>query len=149
MSSEARNELLEWYHGKVAENYVFDFQKEILFYCKVDVKILAMARLKFREIYVKETTVDPFLDSLTIASACMLSFQKLFLKDDQIGIIPRSGYRLVDNQSRTALLWLDWVIHSEQKVIMRAGNGREVVPDGLNFKVDGFADNTMYCFRGC
>ena len=52
MSVIERRNFLEWYNDKKEERYVFDFQKEILKYCKQDVKILRLACLSFRETFL-------------------------------------------------------------------------------------------------
>ncbi len=49
MSSSNIKTFLEWYIARVEENYVFDFNKEILQYCKSDVDILRRSMIKFRE----------------------------------------------------------------------------------------------------
>jgi hypothetical protein len=56
------NELSERQHE-------FDFQGEILRYCRSDVDILRRCCLEFRELFSQITDVDPFASCLTIASA--------------------------------------------------------------------------------
>lgn len=43
MSVEGRLEFYKWYESKIADNAVFDFQKEMLEYCRSDVDILRRA----------------------------------------------------------------------------------------------------------
>ena len=40
MKPEKRKKFLTWYDERVAENYVFDFKKELVAYCRSDVDIL-------------------------------------------------------------------------------------------------------------
>ncbi|XP_074115793.1 uncharacterized protein LOC141538310 [Cotesia typhae] len=62
-----------------------------------------------------------------------------YLKEKQIGILPRSGYRLADNQSRLAIEWLTWLEHSQNIKIIHALRGREVIiPGGI--KLDGYRE---------
>ena len=69
-----------------------------------DVEILALACIKFRTIFLAECNV--VLEPVTIASACNLASSRNFLKPNTIGLIPKNGYRLRDNQSAVALQWL-------------------------------------------
>ena len=47
MDSKKREKFMTWYWQKVSENAVFDFQEELLKYCKSDVKLLKEGCLKF------------------------------------------------------------------------------------------------------
>jgi hypothetical protein len=40
---QTRNHFLQWHKERVKENYVFDFQKEMIEYCESDVDILTQA----------------------------------------------------------------------------------------------------------
>ncbi|XP_074109281.1 uncharacterized protein LOC141534036 [Cotesia typhae] len=62
-----------------------------------------------------------------------------YLKEKQIGILPRSGYRLADNQSRLAIEWLTWLEHSQNIKIIHALRGREVIILG-GIKLDGYRE---------
>lgn len=87
MSIEGRKEFYKWYEFKVSNGEVFDFQKEILKYCRSDVDILRRACLKFKNLLLEATggdggrTVDAF-DSCTIASLCMDVFKTKFLPEE-------------------------------------------------------------------
>ncbi|XP_074111400.1 uncharacterized protein LOC141535387 [Cotesia typhae] len=71
-----------------------------------------------------------------IASTCMLFYRRNFLKEQQIGIVPRSGYRLGDNQSRIALEWFTWLEEKNNISIVHALRDREIkTPNGV--KLDG------------
>jgi len=120
---------------------------ELIKYCKSDVDVLMKSCLKFRDIFMEETTVDPFEKSLTIASACNIVFRKLFLKRDTIGIIPANGYHPSENQSVIALKWLKWLAKTEKIEIRHKLNGGEVKV--CKFKVDGLCGKTIYEFYGC
>ncbi|XP_054287996.1 uncharacterized protein LOC129003726 [Macrosteles quadrilineatus] len=147
MFEKSHNDFDKWYSEQVANKYEFNFKKELLEYCMSDVDILAQACLKFRSIFLKECNVDPFLEAVTIASACNLAFRRNFLKPNTIGIIPKNGYRLVDNQSAIALQWLSWVEETNGIRIDHAGRGKEVKVNGM--KVDGFDGRNIYEFQGC
>ena len=102
MQASEREKFLNWYNEQLANGYVFNFQNEIVKYCKQDVKILRLACLAFKKTFVK-LNVDPFADCSTIASTCMRVYRMNFLRKNQIGIVPSNGYRLADNQSVKAI----------------------------------------------
>ena len=68
MSSQERESFLVWYSQRKGE--VFDFRKEIEAYCRSDVDILRRACMKFRQLMLDLTEMDPFTN-VTIASVCM------------------------------------------------------------------------------
>ena len=94
MSPEARGEFLKWYN--LQEGKIFDFQKEILSYCRSDVAVLREACTKFRDLVMQTTAtnvevdenglinyigaVDPFACS-TLAGLCLSVFRSKFLKE--------------------------------------------------------------------
>jgi hypothetical protein len=104
---------LEWKIGLKENNYVFDFQQEMLTYCRSDVDILRRCCLEFRELFRDVTDIDPFEKCLTIASACNLVSRTNFLKEDTIAIIHPHGYRPKDKQSLLALKWLSYKAEKE------------------------------------
>jgi len=125
MGRKDRADFMRWYEEELQSAREFDFQREILKYCRQDTTILRLACLEFRRIFLAENGVDPFLEALTIASACMTSYRRNHLKEDTIGLTPIGGYRLRDRQSAVALEWLRWLEHSQGLHLDHAGNGRE------------------------
>ncbi|XP_054257107.1 uncharacterized protein LOC128982090 [Macrosteles quadrilineatus] len=105
------------------------------------------ACIKFRNLLLTECNVDPFLEAVTIASACNLAFRRNFLKPNTIGLIPKQGYRMGDTQSSIALQWLVYEEMQRNVRIQHAGRERETVIDG--YKVDGFDGERIYEFHGC
>ncbi|XP_025160323.1 uncharacterized protein LOC112589827 [Harpegnathos saltator] len=87
-------QFLEWYEDMVRKNIEFDFQREIVSYCRNDVDILRRACLAFRKIFLDRGKVCPFEECTTIASTCMKVFRKNFLREKEIGIIPLGEYRV-------------------------------------------------------
>ena len=53
MKPDERSKFLKWYEDRVSENYVFDFKKEILEYCRSDVDILRRGIMKLREDFIQ------------------------------------------------------------------------------------------------
>ena len=91
MSPEAQTEFLKWYTPKQYTR--FNFQEEMLKYCRSDVVILRLACTKFRNmimeitetsnqpsINVSDTAIDPFIN-VTIAGLCQTIFRTLFLRE--------------------------------------------------------------------
>ena len=148
MKPEPRTQFLKWY--KQHKNDHFDMEKELLEYCESDVDILCQGMMKFRKIFYELTEVDALRKCTTIAAAAMRTFQQNFLKEDQLGIIPRHGYTNHSRQSRIALLWLKWWSHSHgNAVIQHNANGKEYKIG--NYLVDGFHEesDTVLEFMGC
>ena len=59
MKTDERSKFLKWYEERVSENYVFDFKKEILEYCRSDVDILRRGIMKLREDFIQLENIDP------------------------------------------------------------------------------------------
>ena len=96
MKPEAREKFMTWHQEQVDNNYVFDFQKEILKYCRSDVDILAECCKLYREMFKlatdtgnDETGIDPFDTSVTIAAYCMQVYRTKFLQKDTIALLPQ------------------------------------------------------------
>ena len=155
MKHEKRKEFMNWYSEH--KDDVFDFQKEILKYCKSDVDILRQSCLKFREMFMEITEkngigIDPFESCITIASACNLVFRTNFLDSDSLGIIPTHGYRPQQKQSNKAIQWLKYISYNENIDIQHAMNIGEMKIGP--YAVDGYFDNklgekTVWEFHGC
>ena len=145
-------ELLEFqqWHQKV-RGKPFDFNKELRSYCKNDVEVLLRAVLAFREKFMTMTTdrskapegVDPYINSMTLASACNLVYRQLFLRPETVGLIPSYGYNPKHKQSLEAMQWLYYLISKDQNQygrIQHARNGGEVSIPWIG-KVDGYFED--------
>ena len=96
MKPEAREKFLTWHQEQVENNYVFDFQKEILKYCRSDVDIMQKSCNLYREMFMHvtdtthdDTGLDPFDKAITIAAYCMQVYRTKFLKKDTIALFPQ------------------------------------------------------------
>lgn len=140
MKPDKRKSFLKWY--KEHKNDKFDFQKELLKYCRSDVDILRKCCLRFKELFEEMTTVngmegvDPFQRCITIASACQLVFRRHFLEENCIGIIPPHGYKPETKHSVKALQWLKYMSQKLGIKIQHARNGGEKVIGP--YKIDGY-----------
>ena len=106
MKPDERSKSLKWYEERVRENYVFDFKKEILEYCRSDVDILRRGIMKLREDFIKLENIDP-LRYITIASVCMTIYRSNYMPNKTIAIVPE--YAKTDNFSKMSIMWLNYV----------------------------------------
>ena len=103
IKSDERTKFLKWYDDPVSENYVFDFQKEILKYYPSDVDILRRGIMKLREDFIQLENIDP-LRYITIASVCMTIYRSNYMPKKTIAIVPKSVK--TDNFSKMSIVWL-------------------------------------------
>ena len=106
MKPDGRSEFLKWYEERVRENYVFDFKKEILEYCRSDVDILRRGIMKLREDFIQLENIDP-LRYITIASVCMTIYRSNYMPKKTIAIVPE--YTKTDSFSKMSIMWLNYV----------------------------------------
>ena len=155
MKPEAREKFMTWHQEQVENNYVFDFQKEILKYCRSDVDILAQCCRLYRELFKKatdtgndETGIDPFDTATTIASYCMQVYRTKFLQKDTIALLPQHQ-QLKRKQSHEALQWLSYTAEKEGIRMQHARNGGEKRVG--KYYLDGYCEetHTAYEYQGC
>lgn len=129
--------------------YLFDNEKELIEYCKQNVEVLSKACVKFSSEFWDENGIDPFIDACTIAGSCNIVFRSKYMKEDSIGVLPPNGYRLSENQSKTALKWLKYVELDKDIIIQHAGRGKEFQHTKFG-RVDGYhaESNTIFEFDG-
>ena len=147
MKIEDRDTFVSWYEEH--KNDLFDMQRDLTDYCVSDVEILTSSCLKFRQQLISTANVCPFTEATTIASTCNKVFRRNFIKPDTIGIIPKNGYRWLNQQSKIAIQWLIWTENQKKINILHAAKGQEAVLHGV--KVDGFCaeSNEIFEFHGC
>ena len=148
MKPAEREAFIAWHQEQVKNNYVFDFRKEIIKYCRSDVDILAKCCLLYREMFRNETDIDPFDKALTIASYCHQVYRTNFLEKDTIGIFSHDR-QLKTNQSNTAVKWLSYIMEKEDIHIQHVRNGGEKRVG--NYSLDGYCEetHTAYEYQGC
>ena len=155
MKPEAREKFLTWHQEQVESNYVFDFQKEILKYCRSDVDILAECCKLYREMFMHvtdtthdDTGLDPFDKAITIAAYCMQVYRTKFLKKDTIALFPQHQ-ELKRTQSHEALQWLSYTADKEGIHIQHHRNGGEKRVG--RYSLDGYCEetHTAYEYQGC
>ena len=155
MKPEAREKFMAWHQEQVENNYVFDFQHEILKYCRSDVDILAQCCKLCREMFMHvtdttndDTGLDPFDSAITIAAYCMQVYRTKFLKKDTIALLPQHQ-ELKRKQSHEALQWLSYTAEKEGIRIQHHRNGGEKRVG--RYSLDGYCEetHTAYEYQGC
>ena len=148
MKPEEREAFMAWHDEQVANNYRYDFREEIIKYCRSDVDILRKCCLLYREMFRKETDIDPFNKSLTIASYCQEVYRTNFLKKDTIAIF-QPDRQLKIKQSNVAVKWLSYISEKEDLYIQHVRNGGEKL--FMDYSLDGYCEetHTAYEFQGC
>ena len=155
MKPEAREKFLTWHQEQVENNYVFDYQHEILNYCRSDVDIMAQCCKMYREMFMQvtdtthdETGLDPFDSAITIAAYCMQVYRTKFLKKDTIALFPQYQ-ELKRKQSHEALQWLSYTAEKEGIRIQHHRNGGEKRVG--RYSLDGYCEetHTAYEYQGC
>ena len=151
-----REKFMTWHQEQTDNNYVFDFQKEILKYCRSDVDILSQCCRLYREMFKKvtstdgdiETGIDPFDSATTIAAYCMQVYRTNFLKKDTIALLPQHQV-LKRKQSHEALQWLSYISEKEEIRIQHDRNGGEKRVG--RYSLDGYCEetHTAYEYQGC
>ena len=124
MKPGERDAFIAWHDEQVANNYRYDFREEIIKYCRSDVDILRKCCLLYREMLRKETDIDPFNKSLTIASYCQEVYRTNFLKKDTIAIFNNDRQWKI-KQSNVAVTWLTHISEKEDLYIQHVRNGGE------------------------
>ena len=156
MKPEAREAFIAWHQEQVDNNYVFDFQHEILEYCRSDVDIMQKCCLLYREMLKEvtsmdgdaETGIDPFDTATTIAGYCMQVYRTKFLQKDTIALLPEHQ-QLKRKQSHEALQWLSYTAEKEDIHMQHDRNGGEKRVG--NYYLDGYCEetHTAYEYQGC
>ena len=60
MSKEKKKDFDKWYQAEVDRNAIFNFQHELVEYCRLDVTILRLGCQTFQELFLKESNFNPF-----------------------------------------------------------------------------------------
>ena len=142
MSTKDRTQFLKWHQDQ--QDTIFDFQKEMLEYCRSDVMILVQACMKFRDLMINLTkqseyvidqtsmrvveqikAVDPF-NYVTIASVCMGIYRWKFLEEEwRVDLRDEAGSDFTDIKARMwngkMGFWLEdeWVTQEDLEEVQK------------------------------
>lgn len=140
-----------WYANDMAEKGgLYDFRREIVDYCRMDVTVLRRCCQKFCEVFrTISGGMHPFATALTIAGVCSAFWRTKILKEKQIGLVPDQSYQKNRLQSKKAINWLEWTKSVRGLEVEHRGNGAEkkIGP----YYVDGFCEEgkVVFEFYGC
>ena len=141
---EAEN-IKKWHQQCISSNFIFNFKKELIEYCKNDVDILLKSMKVFQKLFSDTTGIDPLTRCFTLASIGLETFKSKFLKENTLAQTPRfSEYRLLKNHSKEGDIWLDWVSKENNIYITREYKIGTKVVDGFDIEND-----TIYEYFGC
>ena len=148
MKPKGRKAFRAWHKEQRDNEYIFNFNEEIIKYCRSDVDILRKCCMEFREMLREITDIDPFEKCLTIASACHQVYRTNFLKKDTLAIFQPDHY-LKMKQSNVAVKWLSYVMQESTIHIEHVRNGGEKRVG--KYSLDGYCEkyHTAYEFQGC
>ena len=150
-SPEDKQALETWHQEQRANNMVFDFQQELLDYCKSDVWLLKQGCLTFKRLFEAQAGFNPF-DHITIASACNMDLRRNRMIPNSIASEPTLTWKKNNvNQSNEAIEWLTWCQQHQAPHLQHAKNDGEYRIPGTKLHVDGFdaSTNTIYEYHGC
>ncbi|CAH3173735.1 unnamed protein product [Porites evermanni] len=134
MMAKKKDELARWHAEQVRRNVRFDFQQEMIEYCKSDVALLKAGCEAFQQEFEQQAGFNPMAKCITIASACNLYWRKYHLTPDTIAVEPLRGWRGAQvNQSLKALQWLYYQEHLLPKEGASADRIRHVRNGGEQF----------------
>jgi DNA polymerase type B, organellar and viral len=139
MHPKQRQEFSEWHvaesHRMRTESESWILASELIKYCEQDVVVLFKSFEKFRK-QCLDFGVDPIVEGChTLPMVSFAIYRKLFMPANSIARIPPNGYRLADNQSKMALLYLTAIEIRDKINIQHAAKCREVILNGI--PVDG------------
>jgi hypothetical protein len=142
MSLKDQEEFDSWYSEKITENAIFDFNTEMIEYCKQDVEILFQGFEKFRDM-VKELSMEllesPSADPIIIEQPlkdetdCVLpndDEEKSDDKDKKKKKLKTSNYDTVDSCDPLAYVTLAGLCHAIFKACFLKKNTIAVLPPG-------------------
>ena len=155
MSKDKKEECETWHAEQVLKGETWNFQNEMLDYCKSDVQLLREGCLKFAQDTKNEAGFNPLTQCITIASTCHYFWRNHQMQPKTIAVEPVQGWGgLKVNQSKIALQWLyleDLKLGGNRIKHSRNGGEQVLQIKGSRVTVDGYdhITKTVYEFQGC
>ncbi|NQY54713.1 MAG: hypothetical protein HRT42_14210, partial [Campylobacteraceae bacterium] len=143
-----RGIFLDWYDEN--KNSVFDLNKELIKYCKIDVNLLSKGALIFHKSFYELTTIEPFIEAITLAQACNQYFRNNLLEKDCLAIIPPGGFH---SGIKYSMISQKWLLYQE---MLTDSNIHKYLDSNSEYKIDQYSvdgysllNDTIYSFYGC
>ena len=155
MSEDKKKECESWHAEQVLKGEKWNFQKEMLEYCKSDVGLLREGCLKFAQDTMAEAGFNPLTKCITIASTCHHFWRNYQMTPKTIAIEPPHGWGGLNvNQSKIAMQWLyleDLKLGGNRIKHVRNGGEQVLQVKGGKVTVDGYdsKSKTVFEFQGC
>ncbi|XP_070570352.1 uncharacterized protein [Ptychodera flava] len=149
MKQHERERFLRWYEDAKLKNRPFHLKKELENCCRSDVDILRRSCVKFQDMFVQMSGIDPFKVCMTISSACKVALHKNSLMEETKGVIADQRYLHRQDSSVLTLQWLEWMTFKKKASIKHVHNSGKTKID--QYWVDGYDEenNTVYELHGC
>src|SRR5260370_15909623 len=143
MKSSAAAECRKW-HSEWPADELYDFREELIKYCLNDVKILTMSIMKFRQLFIELTEIDPITRNFTLASVGLEYYRAKCLNENEIGITPTNGYINGRHKSMRGNIWLEW---QEKHLGKKISREYKIGP----YYADGYIEEDKHAFEyfGC
>ena len=146
MDGNKKEECEKWHAEQVLKGEVWNFQSEMLEYCKSDVKLMKEGCLMFAEDTQRAAGLNPLSQCITMASTTHYFWRNHQMEPKTIAVKPLHGWSgLKTLQSKIAFQWL---YYQDQQLggnrIKHARNGGEQVNKVKRgkVKVDGYVAST-------
>jgi hypothetical protein len=111
----AQKELLLW-HSQSKDDFLL--RRDLALYCIHDTDLLTAVFLKASELFINVTGESPFITNTpTLASFSMRTMKRLVIKDEQIAILPESGYSRNIKTSHLARKYLKYLAYKNRVYI--------------------------------
>ena len=155
MDGNKKEECEKWHAEQVLKGDFWNFQSEMLEYCKRHVKLMKEGCLKFAEDTQRDVGFNPLTQCITMASTTHYFWRNHQMEPKTIAVEPPHGWGgLKTIQSKITFQWLYYQYQQLGGNRMKhARNGGEQVikVKREKFKVDGYdaSTKTAYEFHGC
>ena len=141
----ADQEALRSYYETVKDRTDFNFQEEMLKYCRMDTEILLIAVQEFCKSFKEVAGFNCIETYFTLPSIAYATYRRKFLHPATIGLTPIADYSKSRIDSRLSNIWLDWV--EENDPLIELAREQRI---GTRY-ADGYhhEGHTIYEFNGC
>lgn len=104
---ERYKEFRQWYEENKNANY--NLREQAILYCLKDVTLLRLGCLKFLDMIIELSEINPFVECFTLAQLALTIYRKKFMPVNSLGIVPANNYHSNTNQSNICRKWLAYL----------------------------------------